>query len=108
MQKIASHFEEYIGRYVMLASVVLVPLSAGLGEFAVQLGGADTPAGRAVGAGAAAIGTAAAIGVWLKNLGLWQVATQPLVPSHDPPLGTGTPMPPPGHAGVNPVPPPGA
>lgn len=74
MGKITGHVQEYIGRYVMFASIVLVPLAGGLGAYASELGGNDTKLGQAVTAAASAVGSAAAIGVWLRNLGAWQIA----------------------------------
>lgn len=94
MAKISNHVEEYIGRYVVIASVVLVPLAGALGAAAANLGGADTTLGRALLAAASAVGAAAAIGVWLKNLGLWQVATQPTVLAVETPLTAAHPAPP--------------
>lgn len=74
MGKITAHVQEYIGRYVVVATVVLLPLSGLLGSLAAQLGGIDTRVGRAALAAASAVGTAAAVGVWLRNLGLWETA----------------------------------
>lgn len=74
MSKVTGHVQEYIGRYVMFASIVLVPLAGALGAYAAELGGNDTKLGKTVQGAASAIGAAAAIGVWMRNLGVWQVA----------------------------------
>lgn len=76
MLKVTAHVQEYIGRYVMFASIILVPLAGGLGSLASEWGGNDTRLGQAVTAAASAVGAAAAIGVWLRNLGAWQIAEQ--------------------------------
>lgn len=74
--KILAHLQEYIARYVMLASIVLVPLAGALGEAALKLGGADTKLGQALAFAASAVGTAAAIATYLLNLGKWQIAQE--------------------------------
>lgn len=77
MNAIARNVREYIGRYVVVATVVLLPLSGLLGQLAAEWGGAGSQLGRVVLGAASVIGTAAAVGVWLRNLGLWETA--PLV-----------------------------
>lgn len=72
--KITSHVEEYIARYAVLLLTILVPLAAFLGQLAADLGGADTPAGKAVLGAAAAVGTAIAGVTYLMNLGKYQIA----------------------------------
>lgn len=74
MGKIQAHVSEYIGRYVVVATIVLLPLSGLLGQLAADWGGADSKLGRVVLGASSVLGTAAAVGVWLRNLGLWQTA----------------------------------
>jgi hypothetical protein len=71
--KITSHVEEYIARYAVLLLTILVPIAAFLGQLAADLGGADTPAGRAVLGAASAVGVAIAGVTYLMNLGKYQI-----------------------------------
>jgi hypothetical protein len=76
MGKISAHVQEYIGRYVVIASIVLVPLAGIVGDVAATVG-PDTALGHTLLSVASALGTAAAIVVWLRNRGLFESA--PLV-----------------------------
>lgn len=76
MNKVIAHIQENIGRYVVVLAPFLTGLAALLGTAAADLGGVDTSVGRAVTAVATALGTAAAIATWLRNLGIWQIETQ--------------------------------
>lgn len=71
--KLRGHLQEYVSRYTILAAAILTPVAGLLGAFAADLGGADSPAGRAVLAGAAAIGTAGTFLVFIRNMGVWQM-----------------------------------
>ena len=73
MRKILSHISEYVARYSVLAIAVLTPTSALLGTVAADLGGIDTGIGKALLAVSAALGTAAAGVVFIRNLGIWQI-----------------------------------
>lgn len=70
---VQAHFAEYIGRYVVLASIVLVPLAGIAGDLAASVG-PDTKLGHALLSVASALSTAAAIVVWLRNRGLFETA----------------------------------
>lgn len=99
MDALRDHFEEYIGRYAVVASPFLIGLAALLGKVAADLGGLDTPAGKAAVAAASAVGTAATIATWLVGLGKWQAAevvaegpgvlTDELLDAEDPDAGVG-------------------
>jgi hypothetical protein len=74
LEVLYNHVEEYIARYTVLAMAILVPLAGLLGQLAADLGGNDTPAGRAVLGAAAMVGSAAGFVIFLKNLGEYQKA----------------------------------
>lgn len=71
--RLRGHFQEYVARYSVLVLAVLVPASGLAGAAAADLGGVDTPVGRALLAIAAALGTAASGVTFIKNLGVWQM-----------------------------------
>lgn len=71
--RIRGHLSEYVARYSVLALAVLTPAAGLLGTLAADLGGADTPLGRALLAAASALGVAAAGVVFIRNLGVWQM-----------------------------------
>lgn len=73
MSKILSHVEEYAARYAVLVIAVLTPAAALLGELAADLGGSDTPAGRAILGATAALAVVVAGATFLRNLGKYQI-----------------------------------
>jgi hypothetical protein len=68
-----AHFAEYVSRYVVLASIVLVPLAGLVGDAAASVG-PDSRLGHTLLSVSSAIGTAAAIAVWLVNRGRYEAA----------------------------------
>jgi hypothetical protein len=71
--RMQAHLSEYVSRYAVLASIVLVPLAGIIGDLAAQVG-PDTKLGHTLLSVASALGTAAAIVVWLRNRGLFETA----------------------------------
>lgn len=72
ISRIINHVEEYVARYTVLLLAVLTPAAALLGSLAADLGGADTPAGRAALGLASALGVALGAVEFLRNLGPYQ------------------------------------
>lgn len=72
--RVALHVQTYISRYAVLAAAVLGPLGVLLGTLAADAGGADSPAGRAIGGAAAAIGVALGIAKFVEGAKDWQIA----------------------------------
>lgn len=71
--RLRGHFSEYVSRYAVLATAVLTPAAGLAGAAAADLGGVDTPVGRALLAIASALGTAVAAVTFIRNLGIWQM-----------------------------------
>jgi hypothetical protein len=71
--RVRGHFQEYIARYAVLATAVLTPVAGLAGAAAADLGGIDTPGGRAALAIASAAGTGIAAVTFIRNLGIWQM-----------------------------------